>query len=279
MSQIEEAIASHYGSNRLTAKLLGALERLGRPTDRLTPDDLSLIDEFHIAGREATGLLAPQLALGSQHRLIDLGSGVGGPARFFAARYGCRASGVDLTPEFVESARELTRRCGLDDRVDFHVGSVTSLPFPDASFDAATLFHVGMNLPDKAAMAHEAARVLKPGGHFLVYDVMRLGAGTLTYPMPWAREAATSFVEAPTAYRQALQAAGFIIEHERSHAALAKDSFARMRARMAEPNPPPSNIPLLLGELGPPAIANLTAAIEAGQIAPVELLARKPARA
>ena len=121
--------------------------------------------------------------------LLDVGSGIGGPARTFADAFGCRVTGVDLTEEFVEAANALTRRCGLSDRVSFRQASALALPFADASFDAATLIHVGMNIEDKAGLFAEVRRVLKPDARFGVYDIMRVAEGEIPYPMPWAATA------------------------------------------------------------------------------------------
>lgn len=277
MSDLEAAVAGHYAQTRgsLSETILAALARMGRPTDPIDPDDLAGIDEFHMGGRDATVLLGDHLALRPEDHLLDLGSGIGGPARYFARLSGCRVTGIDLTPAFVEAARDLTRRTGLADRVGFEVGSVTALPFPAASFGAATLIHVGMNLPDKAAVAREAARVLKPGGQFLVYDVMRTGPGELAFPVPWSRQPETSFLATPQVYRSALETAGFRIEAERNHRALAQAFFARLRERLASADPPALSLGLLLGEAAKPAFANLVAALEAGTIAPVELVSRK----
>jgi len=276
-SEIEQAVAGHYAHSRgsLAATILATLARMGRGTERLAPDDLTGVDEFHMGGRDATALLGERLALGPGDRLLDLGSGIGGPARYFADRFGCRVTGVDLTPTFVEAARDLTERCGLADRVAFELASVTALPFPAATFDAATMIHVGMNLPDKAAMAREAARVLKPGGRFLIYDAMRTGPGDLAFPVPWSTRAETSFLATPGDYRAALERAGFRIEAEHDRRALAQAFFAKLRERTASGNPPALSLGLLLGEAAKPAFANLTAALEAGRIAPVELLCRK----
>ena len=277
MSDLEKAIAGHYTHGRLTAAILAALTSMGRPTDRIDPDDLVAVDEFHMGGRDATALLGEHLNLEPTEHLVDLGSGIGGPSRYFARTYGCRVTGIDLTPAFVEAARELTQRSGLGERVGFEEGSVTAMPFPPASFEAATLIHVGMNLPDKASLAREVARVLKPGGRFLVYDVMRTAPGELAFPLPWAREPNTSFLATPQVYRTALEQAGFRIESERNHRTLAQATFARWRERMAaSPEPPPLNLGVMLGEAAKPAFANVTAALEAGTIAPIELFARRP---
>jgi SAM-dependent methyltransferase len=118
---------------------------------------------------------------------LDIGSGIGGPARMIALRYGCRVTGVDLTPHFVEAARALSGMCGMADRVRFVVGSAVALPLRAASFDLALLLHVGMNVPDKSALFREARRVLRDGGTFAVYEVMRTGEGKLAFPVPWRR--------------------------------------------------------------------------------------------
>lgn len=281
MSDLDSAIAGHYAGSRgtLAATILAALAKMGRNTEQIDPDDLIGIDEFHMGGRDATVLVGEHLALQPAEHLLDLGSGIGGPARYFARSFGCRVTGIDLTPAFVEAARDLTQRTGLADRVTFELGSVTALPYPAASFDAATLIHVGMNLPDKTAMAAEAARVLKPGGRLLIYDAMRTGPGELGFPVPWSKQPETSFLETPQAYRSALERAGLRVENERNHRALAQAFFARLRERMASPSPPALSLGVLLGDAAKPAFANLTAALEAGRVAPVELLCRKPGKA
>jgi SAM-dependent methyltransferase len=242
---------------------------------RLRPEDLAAIDEFHIGGNEATATLADQLGLRPGMALLDLGSGIGGPARFLARRYGCRVTGIDLTPEYVQVATALTRMVGLEGQVTFRVGSATDLPFGDASFDAATLLHVGMNIADKQALCVGAARVLRPRGLFAIYDVMRVKAGDIDFPMPWATAASMSFVAEPALYRTALEAAGFEIVAERNRRDAAIAFFRAMRARFAESGPPPLGIHVLMGREAPQKIANLIAGLEAGRIAPVEMIARR----
>ena len=123
------------------------------------------MDEFHIGGRTATDDLMKQLHLADDHRVLDVGSGLGCGARFVAIRYGCRVTGIDLTEEYVETARALSRWTKLDALLSFHHGSALDMPFADGEFDRAYMLHVGMNIPDKAALFAEVARVLRPGGH------------------------------------------------------------------------------------------------------------------
>ena len=140
--------------------------------------------------------------------VLDIGSGLGGPARHFAEAFGCRVTGIDLTPEFVETANALTRRLGLADRVAFQQGSGVSLPFPAGVFDAATLIHVGMNIGDKARLFSEARRVLKDGARFGVYDVMHVQPDAVFLPHAMGESPATGFLEKPDNYRRLLGEAG-----------------------------------------------------------------------
>jgi ubiquinone/menaquinone biosynthesis C-methylase UbiE len=275
MTTIEQQVAGHYTHGALGAAIDGGLKILGRSADELRDADLAGMDEFHMGGREATAALAGQLDLKPAAHLLDIGCGIGGAARFFAQHFGCRATGIDLTPEYIETARALTRRLGLAERVEFRVGSALDLPFTDASFDRATLLHVGMNVPDKRKLAAEAHRVLKRGGTFAVFDVMRTGPGPITYPVPWAASEATSFVASAAEYREALEAAGFAVISERDQRQMALDFFARIRARMAASGPPPLGLHVLMGKDAPQKIANVVTMLERGTVAPVEMIARR----
>src|SRR5262245_58895152 len=115
----EETVAQHYGRSGLEGAILDALKAGGKNIDRLTPGDLSSGDEFHLGWRAATIELAKDLHLNRGMRVLDVGSGIGGPARYFAEAHSCHVTGIDLTPEFVETANSLTHRCGLSDKVTF----------------------------------------------------------------------------------------------------------------------------------------------------------------
>jgi ubiquinone/menaquinone biosynthesis C-methylase UbiE len=146
-----------------------------------------------------------------RERLIDLGSGLGGPARWIAANFDCHMTGIDLMPEYCEAARALTEAAGLADRVDIHQGSALETPFTDASFDRAYSQNVVMNIADKIGFFREAYRLLKPGG---VFAMSNLGAGPNGphyYPSMWAATADDSFLSTVDETRADLEAAGFDI--------------------------------------------------------------------
>ena len=132
---VESQVAAHYGRSNLERTILEALSGAGKDIEKLAPADLSGADEFHLGWRAATEELARQLGLTAEMHVLDIGSGLGGPARYFAETYGCRVTGIDLTLEFVEAANALTRRCGLAGRVKFEQASALSLP-PEAPVDA-----------------------------------------------------------------------------------------------------------------------------------------------
>src|SRR5262245_11654311 len=227
---IERTVAAHYSREGLETTILDTLRGAGRPTDPIDPADLAPIDEFHFGWAAITAELARDFAFTPEMHVLDIGSGLGGPARHFARACGCRVTGVDLTEAYVVTANALSRRTRQADRVSFRVASALELPFPDASFDGATLMHVGMNIADKARLFGEARRVLRRGAAFGIYDLMRVSDGPLPYPMPWAATAETSFVESPAAYRRLLEAAGFRIEAETDRTAFGLELFAQMQA-------------------------------------------------
>jgi ubiquinone/menaquinone biosynthesis C-methylase UbiE len=274
---VEKEVAAHYTSGTLLSRILEALKGAGVDVERLAPDDLAPVEEFHLGGRAATIELVSQLGLEPGMRLLDVGSGIGGAARHMAHAEGCRVVGIDLTPEFVAVANELARRVGLADRVSYREGSALALDVPPASFDAATMLHVGMNIEDKAGVFAEVRKALKPGGSFGVYDIMRTGEGGPTFPVPWSSRPETSFLAAPASYRRALEGAGFAVIKERDRRGFALDFLREMKAKSdaakAAGKPFLSNV-VIMGPDFPQKMAHVREAVERGVIAPYEMIAR-----
>ena len=175
--------------------------------------------------------------------VLDVGSGVGGPARFLAATYGCRVTGIDLSEPFVEAARYLTKRTGQSGQVSFRTASALELPFDDGNFDVVLLQHVAMNISERGRLYREIRRVLKTGGRFATFDVV-LNSGEPSYPVPWARTPATSFLLTAAATREAIEPVGFRTLVWQDDTEAAKAWVAAVRAS----GPPPSpNLGVVMG--------------------------------
>lgn len=203
-----DSLQSHYHQPDLTEQILAALRKADVDTEDLTRDDLDLLDEFHIRGRAATVELAAMADLKAEHEVLDLGCGVGGPARFLAAEYGCQVVGLDLVAAYCDAATELTRRVGLADQVKFKQGDMREMPFDDNSFDRVWSQHTTMNIPDKAALAGEMRRVLRPGGKAVLYEVCAGNGGEVLLPVPWASDPEHSHLLDAPGLRSVMVASG-----------------------------------------------------------------------
>jgi ubiquinone/menaquinone biosynthesis C-methylase UbiE len=270
-------ITSHYTRGDLLQRLNAALAEDGIDPSRPTLAALAPYDQFHGRGLEATAEIAALVQPGPADHLLDIGSGIGGPARHFAAHFGCRVSGIDLTPEFCDVARHLSHLLGLAHKTGFHVGDALAMPFADASFDGAYSMNVSMNIADKAAFYREIRRVLKPGA-WLALSEIALGHGAeLDFPTPWAGSAASSFLCTPEETRQGLGEAGFDVLRLHSTLEQAREFGARSRAMVERGEKPTHRAVMLIhGDKAKLAMANIARGLSDGRVVPIEVLARSP---
>lgn len=246
-----DRVRDHYQATGLVERLKIALAVLGPEEQRLRPEQLATLDQFHTRGLAATAELAKLAGITAGMSVLDVGSGVGGPARFLAATYGCRVTGVDLSEPFVEAATYLAGRTGQSGQVSFKTGSALALPFNAGGFDVVLLQHVAMNIADRPLLYREIRRMLKPGGKFATFDVV-LNGGDPHYPVPWAKTSAESFLLSAAATCEAIEAAGFRTLVQQDDTADAKTWSAALRAS----GPPPT---LNLGVVMGPGFADFAA--------------------
>jgi ubiquinone/menaquinone biosynthesis C-methylase UbiE len=269
-------VSAHYTSGTLLRRLRAQLAAEGVDPDRPTVASLAPFDHFHGRGLEATQELAGSVAVAPSDHILDVGSGIGGPARYFADRFGCRVTGIDLTAEFCEVARVLTRAVGLDQRVVFEQGTALRMPFADASFDGAYSMNVSMNIADKRGFCGEIARVLRSGAWLVLSEIAQGPGGEPAYPTPWAATAATSFLATPAQTRRALEEAGFTVVASRDTAKESAAFAARSRAMVERGEKPPfSAIRLMHGDLAAAMTANGARAVAEARIIPIEIACRK----
>jgi len=260
--------SEHYCNPDLIDRITSGLQKMGKSTDTVTMEDLVGVDEFHLRGPTATQELIKLLQPQANSRLIDLGSGLGGPARRFAATAGCHVTGVDLSSDYCHAARELSKWLDLDSKTDFVQGSVTELAEQqDGSYDGALSIHVAMNIKDRNAFYTQAARVLKTAARFVMYDlILSSEDAQVKYPQPWAIDAADSFLVTETQMLAELEQAGFSIESTRDDSPQALEFLQAGIARMQEGGPPPLSLATVLGPVVQQIIPNLTQNFIAGSL-------------
>lgn len=269
-------VSEHYTRGNLLQAIQTSIANQGKTVDSLTINDLAPVDEFHIGGRQATEHFFNQLNFSAQDHILDVGCGIGGASRFAASKYQNQVTGIDVTPEYIETGKQLNRWVGLDKQVTLRLGSALSMPFADKQFNGGFMMHVGMNIEDKTKLFTEIYRVLRPNTSFGIYDIVQVGKGELTYPTPWATEPHSSYLANTYQYKQAMQNAGFDISSENNRHDFAITFFREVRAKTeVNGGPPPLGLHTLVGDGTAIKFQNMIKHIVSGQIAPVEIIAHK----
>ena len=261
-----DRIRRHYGVRGLNARILARLEECGLRLDALGRDDLADFDEFHAGGRDATRALARAAGLRPGLAVLDIGCGLGGPARTLAAEFACRVVGIDATADYIEAARMLTDLTRLGGRVRFAVASAPDLPFPAAAFDVVWLQFVTPNIPDKDALLAEVRRLLAPGGRLAIHDVMRGSGEPLALPVFWAEDDSLNALDSPEDFARRCKRAGLARLDFRDASPAALAWFRAALAPARPPGPKRLGLGLIVPGDARTKSANVLANLESGRI-------------
>jgi ubiquinone/menaquinone biosynthesis C-methylase UbiE len=246
-------VEKHYTTGTLFNKIISLFEQQG--IAKITLKHLSSLDEFHLRGAAASVELAREAGLEQDDKVLDVGCGIGGPARMLADRYGCHVTGVDLTSEFIHTATQLSDLTGYRDKTTFIYGNALSLPFPDDTFDAVWTQHVQMNVEDKKTFYSEIHRVLKKDGALLFHDIFSRNGEILQYPVPWAEDKSISHLITTSELHQLLTSLGFYIRQTRDQTNEAIEFLEKMSDDSVAATPFSSKI--MMGSNGGEKINNL----------------------
>jgi len=274
-AELNQNIQQHYARRDLGNLILAALEKAGKDINRLAPEDLAPVDEFHIRGRVATLELARAAGIDSTKQVLDVGSGVGGSSRCLAREFSCRVTGIDLTDEYCRVATMLSERIGLSALVSYRQGDALNLPFANDAFDVVWTEHAAMNIPNKARLYREMYRVLKPGGTLAIYDILAGPSGPVLFPVPWARLPETSFVVTPNELRTLLDQAGFRIVDWADTTDAARAWFVSLAENIRKDGLPPLGFHVLLGPDFKDMAQNQRRNLEEGRIVLAQVVAKK----
>jgi SAM-dependent methyltransferase len=270
------AIADHWAKGDVYGLIVSALNKMSKPLDGLTVEDLAPVDHFHARGLAATVELADRLPIEAGQRIVDIGCGLGGPARYMAQRFQCHVSGVDITGPFVDAGNKLTALLRMERQVKIEHGDGQRLPCRDSSFDGGYTQHVTMNVADRPAFFAEAYRVLKPGAFFALTEHGMGPRGNPHYPVPWSMDGSGAYLLTPSETRAILERTGFeaIVIEDTGAKYLAGYRAAIERAEKGAL--PPLGIHILLGETALERTRNAARNIDEGRTHPIQLICRKP---
>ena len=271
-----QTIADHWGRGDVYGMIISALEKTSKRLDQLTVEDLAPVDHFHARGFPATVELADRLPIRPGQHILDIGCGLGGPARYIAQRFGCRVSGIDITEPFVTAANQLTACLRMQDQVEIELGDGQHLPYADASFDGAYAQHVTMNVADRPRFFAEAFRVLKPGAFFALTEHGLGPTGTPHHPVPWSEDGSGAWLITPPKTRRLLEQAGFEAVDMEDTGVKYVAGYKAAIARAERGELPPLGSHILMGDSALPKTRNAARNIEEGRTHPFQLLCRKP---
>lgn len=198
-TELQIQIEQQYSIPNLDERVFNALEKVKNGEKKFSRNDFASFDEFHIQGIKATRELATLVPIEPNMKILDIGSGVGGPARTLASEFNAQVVGIDAVESFSQLATKLSSLIKLEQQTRFVHGSALALPFENDLFDVVWMQHMNMNIQDKGKLYAEATRVLRSGGKIALYEICQ-GKNTtesLDYPVPWANNETVNHLARP----------------------------------------------------------------------------------
>ncbi|WP_027233680.1 class I SAM-dependent methyltransferase [Leisingera caerulea] len=270
-----QSISDHWGTGDVFAKILDAMRSAGIDPETVTIEQLAPVDHFHARGFPATVELADALPIKAGQRLVDIGCGIGGPARYLAKRFGCEVDGLDITAPFVVAGNQLSKLVGMQDDVRIAHGDGQELPYADETFDGGCTQHVTMNVPDRATFFGEAFRVLKPGAFFALTEHGLGEVGNPHHPVPWSEDGTGAYLMRPADTVAALEKAGFADIEVIDTGEKYLQGYLRAIELAEKGEAPIFGVHILLGKLAPQIVRNAARNIEERRTHPVQIICRK----
>jgi SAM-dependent methyltransferase len=271
-----KSISDHWGTGDVYGRIMDAMKAASISPDTVTVEQLAPVDHFHARGFPATVELADLLPIRPGHHIVDIGCGVGGPARYLAKRFGCRVSGVDITAPFVEAANKLTALLKMEGQVEARLGDGQNLPYGDGMFDGGYAQHVTMNIADRARFFGEAFRVLKSGSFFALTEHGLGPNGNPHYPVPWSEDGSGAYLVTPASTAAYLAEAGFVDVKVEDTGEKYLAGYRRNMELAAQGALPAFGIHILMGSTAPAKTRNAARNIEEGRTHPVQIICHKP---
>ncbi len=262
---LNEQIQNHYHKPNLYQAILERLKNQGTDLTQVTRKDISGVDEFHVRGAAVSKELANTIDLKGK-KVLDVGCGIGGPCRMLAEEFECQCVGIDISEEFIKTAKKLSELVGLSIQTTFLQADANNLPFEKGTFDVVWTQHVQMNIPNKVSFYSEIARVLKPGGFFLYYDIFQNENGVLTFPVPWASTPSLSFLERPEVMDQILLKAKFLKTQSTDQTKAGIDFFENLMPKLKAQAPNKPRLDLLMGDSIKIKLSNLLKGLKNGNL-------------
>ena len=272
----KDSLSDHWGKEDLYEKIVSALTDSGKSLDAISIEDLAPVDHFHARGFPATVELADQLPIKAGDLLVDIGCGIGGPARYLSDRFNCQVSGVDITESFIEVANKLTALLRMEDQVTIDLGDGNQLPYRDGIFDGGYAQHVTMNVPDRHRFFAEAYRVLKPGGFFALSEHGLGPKKNPHHPLPWSADGSNEYLVTPEDTIRILEETGFTDIQVEATGEKYLGAYQRAMELAAQDKLPALGVHILLGKSSPEIVKNAARNIEEKRTYPIQLVCKKP---